>query len=150
MWQFCCFGYVRVACSRRGGGGPGRGRGGAGWGDEAGPAGPGGAEASSGDELGGGWVRAPASAAKATVAAAEAAARPPWVGGGPQLRPPLLRSPAGWRPGLGEAALAEACGCSAEPSPPNSPPPPPSSTPRTSPLPHPLLRLGPPRCSGPL
>lgn len=130
--------------------GAGAGKGGVGWGDEAGPAGPGGAEASSGDELGGGWVRAPASEAKAAAAAAEAAARPPWAGGGPQPRPPLLRTPAGWRPGPGGAALAEACCRAAEASPPNSPPPPPSSTPRTSPLPHPLLRLGPRRCSGPL
>lgn len=57
-------------------------------------------------EARGGWVRAPASEAKAAAAAAEAAARPPWACGGPQPRPPLLRTPAGWRRGPGGAALA--------------------------------------------
>lgn len=51
-------------------------------------------------------------------------------------RPPLLRTPAGWRPGPGGATLAEACCRAVEASPPN-PPLPPSSTPAPHPFPTP-------------
>lgn len=114
-----------------------------GWGDEAGPAGPGLKRV--GDELGGGWVRASPLRRRRRRRQQRRRRGLPWAGGGPQPRPPLLRTPAGWRPGPGGATPAEARRRAAEASLPNS-----SSSvldPRTSPLPHPLLRLGPRRCS---